>query len=178
MNAESVLKGFRKEFGSKIKDITIQKVPNSLKKKLFAERIWFSVGRKHLHSAVEYLCRTYPDPHFAVCSGYDTGKEIELLYHFTVNYGVRAGEITITMRVMLPKNDLQTDTITDLIPGAIISEREMQEMLGIKVKDIPDSRRLFLDDTFPRGVFPWRKDETGPDKIARNVHAARKGGMK
>ncbi|MBN1896239.1 MAG: NADH-quinone oxidoreductase subunit C [Candidatus Aenigmarchaeota archaeon] len=170
MKAQEVLAGLKKEFGAAIRDATIQKNENNMKKKTVAERIWFHIGRKQLHDAVAYLCKKYPDPHFAVCSGYDLGKEIDILYHFTVNYGVRASEITITMHVLLPKKDAVVDTITDLIPGAIISEREMQEMLGIKVKNIPDGRRLFLDPSFPRGVYPWRKDETGPHKLIRNVH--------
>ncbi|UCD03347.1 MAG: NADH-quinone oxidoreductase subunit C [Candidatus Aenigmatarchaeota archaeon] len=170
MKAQEVLSGFRKQFGPKIKKPVIQHVGVNDSKKHVTERIWFQIDRKHLHDAVRYLCDKYPYPHFAVCSGYDTGTELEMMYHFTINYGVRAGEIMLTMHVMLPKKDPVIGTITDLIPGALISEREMQEMLGIKVKGIPDSRRVFLDESFPHGVFPWRRDETGPHKLIRNAH--------
>ena len=43
-------------------------------------------------------------------------------------------------------------------------------MLGVKIKGIPDSRRIFLHPGFPAGVFPWRRDETGPEKLVRNLH--------
>lgn len=175
MNANEVVSGFRKRFGTRIKQVRVQEVGNSVGKKPVTERIWFRTDRKHLHDAVAYLCEKYPYPHFSFCSGYDTGKGLELLYHFSINYGVRAGEIMLTMDVALPKKDPVIGTITDLIPGALIAEREMQEMLGIKVKGIPDSRRLFLDKSFPKGVFPWRRDETGPEKLIRNVHGDKDG---
>ena len=47
-------------------------------------------------------------------------------------------------------------------------------MLGIKVIGIPDSRRLFLPDDFPDGVYPWRKNEKGMEKLIRNLHEVKK----
>ena len=88
-------------------------------------------------------------------------SEIELLYIFSVFYGQKFGEYMVTIGVRLPKSDLSIPTITDLIPGALFSEREKQEFFGITVTGIPDGRRLFLPDDFPQGVYPWRKDETG-----------------
>jgi membrane-bound hydrogenase subunit beta len=106
-------------------------------------------------------------PHFAVIAGSDLGEEIELLYIFSVFYGTKFGEYMVTFGIRLPKTDLTIPTITDLIPGALLSEREKQEFFGITVTDIPDGRRLFLPDDFPQGVYPWRKDETGikPDMV-------------
>jgi len=47
-------------------------------------------------------------------------------------------------------------------------------MLGVKIKGIPDSRRVFISDDFPKGMYPWRKDETGPQKMVRNLHEVKK----
>jgi len=170
MTPENVLGSFRKKFGNKITNSRIEKIPHKMKKTNHLKRVWFDIDRSHLKEAVAHLAKEWPDPHFAVCSGYDLGKEVVMNYHFSVNYAVRLGEIVITMRVSLPKKDLTVDSITDIIPGAVISEREMQEMMGVKIKGIPDSRRLFLDESFPRKVFPWRKDETGPDKLVRRIN--------
>ena len=84
------------------------------------------------------------------------------------------GEISINISVELPKTKPEIDTICDIIPGALITEREKQEMLGVTIKGIPDSRRVFLTDDFPEGVYPWRKDETGPQKLIRNLHEVKK----
>ena len=74
--------------------------------------------------------------------------------------------------VPVTKTDLKVPTITGIIPGALTSEREKQEMLGIEVVGIPDGRRMFLPDDFPQGVYPWRNDETGiPDGMIKELWA-------
>ena len=84
------------------------------------------------------------------------------ILNFFIYYGrSRGSELKVTFTVALPKDDLTVDSISDIIPGAVFSEREKQEFLGIQVVGIPDDRRLFLPDHFPEGVYPWRKDETG-----------------
>ncbi len=113
-------------------------------------------------------------PHLAVISGNDLGKTIELIYHFTVNSGTRMEEINLVFSVELPKSKPEIETICDWIPGALISEREKMEMLGVKIIGIPDDSRCFLPDDFPKGVYPWRRDETGPDKLYKNLHEVKK----
>jgi membrane-bound hydrogenase subunit beta len=170
MTPESVLHSFRKKFRARVKKGKVEKIPHRMKHTNHLKRVWFEINRKDLKSAVAHLRREYPDPHFSVCSGYDAGKDIIINYHFSVNYANSVGEILIVMKVKLPKKDPTVDSITRLMPGALISEREMQEMLGVKIKGVPDSRRLFLDESFPEGVFPWRKDSTGPHKLIRRTN--------
>ena len=131
-----------------------------------SRQIWIKVDRESLRAAVKKIIELH-FPHAAVISFADTGPEVDLMYHLYIYWSVPREEILVTIKVSLPKSDLKVPTITDLIPGALTSEREKQEMLGIEVTGIPDGRRLFLPDDFPQGVYPWRKDETGipPDMI-------------
>jgi len=77
--------------------------------------------------------------------------------------------------VPVPKSDLTVPTISDIIPGAVFSEREKQEFLGVKVIGIPDNRRLFLPEDFPEGIYPWRKDETGvPDSMVKDLYMSQR----
>ena len=76
----------------------------------------------------------------------------------------------MNVAVDVPKSKPEIETICDWIPGALITEREKQEMLGVKIIGIPDSRRLFLPEDFPEGVYPWRKNEKGMEKLIRNLH--------
>ena len=124
-------------------------------------------------SVIKHLL-TIDFPHLAVVSGNDLGETIELIYHFSLYFGIRLGEISLNIAVHLPKTDLTIETFSDLIPGAVITEREKQEMLGIIIKGIPVNKRLFLPNDFPEGVYPWRKDETGPQKLVRNLHEEKK----
>jgi membrane-bound hydrogenase subunit beta len=131
--------------------------------------IWIKVDRSVFKDVIKRLC-DLQFPHLAIISGNDLGDNIELVYHFSIYYGRRMGEISLNICVDVPKSDPKIDSICDLIPGAVITEREKQEMLGVEMVGIPDSRRIFLPDDFPEGVYPWRKDKTGPDELARNLY--------
>jgi membrane-bound hydrogenase subunit beta len=150
---------YRTEFGAGILDATITERGEGVNRKK-AYNIWFRLEKDLLKPAIKKLM-DIRFPHFAVIAGSDLGDEIELLYIFSVFYGTNFGEYMVTLAIRLRKTDLTVPTITDLIPGALLSEREKQEFLGITVTGIPDGRRLFLPDDFPQGVYPWRKDETG-----------------
>ena len=173
LTPEEIVKSFKDEFKTGIKGATIKRRTTGVKKIEFAD-IWMKIDKSIFKDLIKYLPKLQKYPHLAVVSGNDLGKTIELIYHFSVYYGVPQGEISLNISVELPKSNLTIETICDIVPGALITEREKQEMLGVKIKDIPDGRRLFLSDDFPEGVYPWRKDETGPQKLARNLHEVKK----
>lgn len=124
--------------------------------------LWVEIVPEALHDAVAHITELEQMPHFSVISSADLGDEVEVCYHFSLYYGRRQSAIALVLRFRLNKSNLVVSTITDLVPGAIFSEREQQEMMGIRVEGIPDDRRLFVSDSFPDGVYPWRRDETGP----------------
>ena len=146
-------------------------------KGLKSRQIWAQISREALRPAIQKII-TIHFPHVSVIAFADTGAQVDLVYHLYIYWGIPKEEILITLTVSLDKTDLKIPTITDLIPGALTSEREKQEMLGIEVVDIPDGRRLFLPDDFPENIFPWRKDETGvPDGMVKNLWATGREGV-
>lgn len=129
--------------------------------------LWIEVKKSAFRDAVQHICNLQKYPHLAIISSSDLGAQVELIYHFTIYYGRHLEELSLGLRLKLPKSDLRIPTITDLIPGAIFTERETQEMMGVEVVGIPDGRRLFIAEDVPEGVYPWRKDETGPERLLR-----------
>ena len=125
-----------------------------------SKQVWLKIARESLIPTLKRLVEIQY-PHVSVIAFCDTGAQVDLMYHFHVYWGIPHEEVLVTLTVSLDKTDLKVPTITGVIPGALTSEREKQEMLGIEVVGIPDSRRLFLPEDFPPGVYPWRKDETG-----------------
>lgn len=123
--------------------------------------LWLDLTPDGLRPAVQTLLSIH-FPHFIVIAAEDCGATIRLPYFFRIYHGPRHAEILITLTVCLPKDNPVVPSICDLIPAALISEREKQEMMGVIVQNIPDTRRMFLPDDFPEGVYPWRKDETAP----------------
>jgi membrane-bound hydrogenase subunit beta len=159
LSPSEIIDLYKAAFGAGILDARITERGEGVHKTK-GYNIWIRIDRELLKPAIKKLM-DIRFPHFAVIAGSDLGDEIELLYIFSVFYGTKFGEYMVTFGIRLPKTDLTVPTITDLIPGALLSEREKQEFFGITVTDIPDGRRLFLPDDFPQGVYPWRKDETG-----------------
>lgn len=173
LSPEQVVERFTTKFGAAIQDTRID-VRREGKKKEPSYNIWIDLEQGLLKPAISTLIEL-DYPHLAVISGSDMGDSIRLLYHFTLYYGRVKGEYTVTFAVLLPKEDLSIPTISDLIPGAVFSEREKQEFLGVQVTGIPDNRRLFLPEDFPKGIYPWRKDTTGvPDSMVKNLWASKR----
>jgi membrane-bound hydrogenase subunit beta len=164
---------FKEKFGIGVQDIRVTDRKEGAKKRSHYD-IWVSLDRDLLKPAIKELIGLQY-PHFSVISGVDTGDAVRLIYHFTIFYGHPGNECTVSLGVNLPKSDLSIPTISDLIPGAVFSEREKQEFLGITVIGIPDGRHLFLPDDFPEGVYPWRKDETGvPQSMIKDLYLSRR----
>ena len=79
---------------------------------------------------------------------------------FEAIYNVFGNHIGLSIGIKVDRNDPVIETITDIIPGAICYERELQDFFGFKVKNIPDGRRLIIPDKWPEGQYPLRKDWT------------------
>ena len=156
-----IVDSFKTALGDGVIDAKIYEREVAVKKNKFRS-LWVEVKKSAFRDAVEHICHLQEYPHLAIISSSDLGAEVELIYHFTIYYGYHLEELSLGLRVKLPKSDLRIPTITDIIPGAIFTERETQEMMGVEVVGIPDKRRLFLPQDFPEGVYPWRKDEKGP----------------
>ncbi|MGB7537839.1 MAG: NADH-quinone oxidoreductase subunit C [Anaerolineales bacterium] len=93
--------------------------------------------------------------YLSAITGLDHGPEsgkLEALYHFCNKAAV------ITLRVSLPREKPSVPSVCGLIPSATLFERELMEMFGIVCEGTPDTRRLFLPDEWPDGVYPLRKD--------------------
>ncbi|MDI6855976.1 MAG: NADH-quinone oxidoreductase subunit C [Candidatus Thermoplasmatota archaeon] len=172
MNAQELIDKLKQKFGAQIKEVRFEERPCGVKRNK-AQIVWLKVDRSAFKPLVQFLVPT--TLHLAVVSGNDLGESIELIYHFSVNYGEHLKEISLNLCVELPKSDLKIESICDLIPGALITEREKEEMFGITIENIPDKRRIFLPEDFPEGIYPWRKDETGiPDKMIVKLSERRK----
>jgi len=159
-SAEEVHEEFRKNFGEEILDSYLQSRKVG-KKKHELKRLWIRISSPKFKDGLRFLCNIQESPHLCTITGQDLGEEIELIYHFSIFYGEQSEEIKVMIATRAPKNDLRFETITDIIPGAILYEREQQDMLGVKIENIPDSRRVILPDDFPDKLYPLRLDNNG-----------------
>lgn len=125
-------------------------------------RIFMKVDPKDLLAAVQSLKEALGFVYLATISGLDVGENFEIIYHFANTSS------QLNLRTQVPKANPHVESICAVIPGAILYERELQDMFGLVVDHIPDSRRLVLPDDWPAGNYPLRKDwkyERPPEKI-------------
>jgi Ni,Fe-hydrogenase III component G len=115
-------------------------------------RVFLKVAPADLVPAVTLLRDRYGCAYLATISGLDTGAAFEFLYHFA------SPVVNINVRTEVARDGGRLPTICAVIPGAVLYERELQEMFGVVVDGIPDGRRLNLPDDWPDGVYPLRKD--------------------
>ncbi len=131
-------------FGDNVLDI---KTPR--KRRIFAR-----LKKDYLREAFTQIVREMKISHISTITGTDLGLEgIELQYHLAYN-----DSIELTIGFTFPKDNLNVPTVTDLIPGAILYEQEVHEILGLNFERHPNLTLLFLPEGWPQGVYPMRKD--------------------
>jgi len=151
MTREEVLKDLREKFKGDIIEL-FDKSP---------KRVYVEIKPESIIKLSEFIFRNL-GARFNIASGVDVRYNIEILYHFTIE----EINLLISVRVKLPKDKLEIDSIANIIKGANWIEREIHEILGINFKGHPDMRKLLLPDEWPEGVYPMRSDYKEWDKNA------------
>ncbi len=151
MDRDSVLKEVRQRLKDDILDVFDKS----------AKRVYIGIKPGSIRKAAQVLFKDL-GARFNIASGVDTRSHMEILYHFTFD----DINLLISLRVMLPKDKLEIDSLAPLFEGANWIEREMNELLGITFNGHPDMRRLLLPEEWPEGVYPLRCDYREWDKDA------------
>ena len=117
------------------------------------KRVYIEIEPKSITKVATYIFKDL-GARFNIASGVDLRNHMEILYHFTLE----EIDLLISLRVKLPKERLEIDSLAPIFEGANWIEREIHELLGINFKGHPDLRRLLLSDDWPEGVYPLRRD--------------------
>ncbi len=132
-------------------------------------RIYLLVKPKSHRTAISSLLEKFPSTVISTITGIDLGSEIELNYHLW------CGKTEVTVRTRVPKEKPETETITDLIPGATLYEREVFDLLGVRFLGHSNLKRLLLPESWPEGHYPLRKD-WNPKSSERIISAKAESG--
>jgi len=137
----------------------VEKLRNFLKEKLVRatvpreRRIFVYIKKDALKDALKYLVKDLKFKHLSTITGVDLDREIEVIYHLAYK-----GSIVLSIGLTVPKKHPNVPTITDLIPGAVLYEREVHDLLGVSFEGHPDLSPLVLPEEWPQGVYPLRKE--------------------
>ena len=93
---------------------------------------------------------------FAIATGIDTRKGIEILYHFSHD---KSGKM-FTLKVLIPdRKNPEIDSINSVVKGSEWIEREIWELLGVNFRNHPNLKHLVLADDWPKGKYPLRQED-------------------
>lgn len=115
-------------------------------------RVFITLDREDLVEVVKYLKDNHGLLYISTITGYDAVEHLEVMYHFLLEGTV------LTIKAIVPVEDPQVDSIVEVIPGAFLYEREVNDLLGVFPKGHPDPRRQVLSDDWPEGDYPHRKN--------------------
>ncbi len=90
--------------------------------------------------------------------------EFEVLYHFCRDACV------LTLKVAAWGEHPTVPSISGIMPAAILQERELAEVFGMHITDIPAKGRLLLSEDWPENLFPMRK-KNSPAEIRERISA-------
>jgi len=141
---KEIINKVKKEFGKKILDVKIHN----------PKRSYLTIEKKDLLAVADFMynkmrCR------FPIASGMDTGEDFEIIYHFSDD--AKSGAM-INLKVHLSYKKPEVESLTQVFAGAEWIEREIHELLGIDFLNHPNLIHLLLDDKWPKGKYPLRKD--------------------
>ncbi len=142
MNDAEIIESLKSALAEKAGDITN---PST-------RRIFLKIDSHSLIPVITILRDKFDMTYLATISGVDKGDFFEIVYHFADT------RTCLNVRTAVPRADPRIESITNVIPGAILYERELQDMFGIIVDHIPDARPLLLPDGWPPANHPLRKD--------------------
>jgi len=140
---ESIVKKLSEQFG-------FLDVSNAARK---PRRIWIGAPLDKLRSVLEYAVKNLNFGILCTITGLDEGENFGFIYHLADENG-----IVLNLKTTLPKVSPFIDTITDLFACAEIYEREIVDLLGVKVNGMAEGNRYPLPDEWPKGQYPLRKD--------------------
>ena len=112
---------------------------------------WVQVPAGELHAAVQALREKLGITHLTTIIGEDMRDHFLLSYPF-------ASEVVVILLVRVDRDKAEVPSLSPILPGALVYERELHEILGIVPVGHPDLRRQILPEDWPEGVYPLRKD--------------------
>jgi NADH-quinone oxidoreductase subunit C len=118
--------------------------------------IYMTVKAEAVRKAVEWMKTEWGLTHLSTITGTDLRGELAVIYHFEVK------AVSVSLHIQVPTSHPEVDSITPLIPGAVLYEREVHDLLGVKFKGHPNLARLILPEDWPKDVYPLRKDWESP----------------
>jgi NADH:ubiquinone oxidoreductase 27 kD subunit len=116
-------------------------------------RIFAEVPKGIILEVISYAKEKLDFSMLCTITGLDLGEELQAIYHLTNNCGM-----VLSLKINVPKDNPVIESVTPIYRGASFYERELVDMFGFEVKELPPGYRYPLPDWWPVDQHPLRKD--------------------
>ena len=116
-------------------------------------RLYAEVDYANFIEVLEYAIQKLNFTFLCTITGLDEGEKISFIYHLATQSG-----IILNLKTSIMKEKPVLKTIIRYFRGAEIYERELVDLLGVKVEGLPEGKRYPLPDDWPLDQYPLRKD--------------------
>jgi len=116
-------------------------------------RIFAEIEEADFLKILDYLVKEMGFSSISAITGMDEGGTFGVVYHLNCQ-----GSIILSLRIHISKTDPEVKTVTGYFLEADAYERELEDLLGIKVQGLAQGHRYPLPDNWPQGEYPLRKD--------------------
>jgi NADH-quinone oxidoreductase subunit C len=122
------------------------------------------VDQSQLKNFIKRLVTETSARHLSTITGMDLGQNIGIIYHFWHERN------TIHVKTFVPKTKPVALSIVDIVPGAILYEMEIHDMLGVMFSGNPwMDRKLLLPDTWPADLPAPLLKSSKPEEIRKRL---------
>lgn len=118
-----------------------------------ARRLWLETPPEKFDAVFNGLAEKFGFKILCTITGLDEGESFAVIYHLAKEDGTVA-----SLKVRIARQDPRWKSVGEKFPGGIIYEREIADLLGIKIEGLPPGPRYPLPDDWPEGQYPLRKD--------------------
>jgi len=116
MNVSEIISRLKEGLGDKIVKIETP----------IDRRVFLTVKEEDLEDAMKAVFDLSRETRFMTLSAVDEGLDIELLYHVDIK------GIVVTVRVKVPKEEMEVLDISHIAPAAEFIEREIRDLFGLE----------------------------------------------
>jgi Ni,Fe-hydrogenase III component G len=127
-------------------------------------RIFLDVAIEQWSEVFDYLVRHMQFNILSAITGLNEGNRIAVIYHLS-----KDGGLMLNLRTRISKDFPSINSVTSYFACADIYERELMDLLGIKVVGLTEGHRYPLADNWPGDEFPLRKDWKGKKEENKNA---------
>jgi NADH:ubiquinone oxidoreductase subunit C len=127
-------------------------------------RICLDVALEKFAEVFNYLVKDMGFNSLSAITGLDEGEPLAVIYHLT-----KDGALLLNLKTRVSRDNPSINSVTPVFAYADIYERELMDLLGIKVIGLSEGPRYPLDDKWPKDEFPLRKDWKGKIEVSKNA---------